>query len=194
MRTTKVGKYTVGLEAVYGEYNCGNKTVGRLKLVVSEGGQGLIVEELKTTKIRDAVIENYVRDLGDSNTFKSLNTNSLMFPNDSGTYPPGVLIYADRIQMNKSFTWYNNWKGLIEVFDTEPKFGVVVLKSPIIPNKLYGIATPSRVWTLLLPGVASKAVYDKGTVGEMKPYLVDIAKSYCTPHLAKELEALGVAA
>lgn len=201
MNKHKVGKYNVWLSALYGEYNCGNKTVGRLQLHVNNGddpvdvGSGVIAKELEDPKIRDAIIFNYLEDLNQRATFKALKDGCPFFPLDSGVYPPGVLIYCDAIHMNKSFTWYNHWKGLIEVFETEPKFGVVVLKSPILPNRYYGPSKPSRIWTLVLPSIAKDICFDKASVTPgMKVSLSAIAKNYAhSPILKHELTTLGIA-
>lgn len=199
MKKTKVGEYQVYLTAKYGEYNCGNKTVGRLELIVdnAEGVNqtgGTISQDLEKSSYRDKIIKVYLDSLSDAKTFVKLCDNSPMFPNDTGTYPPGVLIYADRIHMNKAYRWWNNWKSLIEVFETEPKFGVVVLKSPIIPNKYYGTGAPSRIWTLVLPSISEHICYDKkSTTKEMLAALTSVKAVYSTPYLNKELESLGVA-
>lgn len=199
MKTCVIEGKNVGLTAKYGEYNCGNKTVGRLELLVTELGSktnlggGIIAHELAKEKIRDKIIENYLADLLRADTFIPLKDGAPFFPTDSGKYPPGVLIYADNIRMNKAFTWWNNWKGLIEVFENEPKFGVVVLKSPILPNKYYGTGAPSRVWTLVLPSISEHICYDKQrTTKEMLAALTSIKLSYGSPHLNKELASLGV--
>ena len=198
MNTIKIGNYKVGLKAVYGEYNCGNKTVGRLELVVTEGasrtnlGWTVVKDQLEEVKIRDAIIENYLKDLDESSTFTTLMAGSPMFPNDSGTYRPGTLIYMDSVSYNYSYKWYNHWKALIALFETEPKFGVVVLKSPILPNRFYGTDRPSRIWTLVLPCIAKDICFDKkSTTPEMRASLAEYAE-YVPEHWKKELKSLGV--
>lgn len=200
MRTTKVGDYLVNLTALYGEYNCGNKTTGRLELVVTvpksstNVGAAAIHKELESNKLRDVIIFNFLRDLDERTTFIPLRDGCKFFPHDTGVYPPGVLIYADRVVMNKSYTWYNNWKGLIEVFETESKFGVVVIKSPILANKYYGPSAPSRVWTLVLPAISQHVCWDKDNISkDMKKSLEELAGQVSTSKLlTKELKALGV--
>lgn len=201
MRTTDIGVWKVGLMAKYGEYNCGNKTTGRLELVVTNGksntnhGSQQVIKELQDDKIRDKIIKNFLEDIVDHKSHIALKDGCSFFPSDGGVYPPGVLLYADSIRMDKSITWYNNWKGLIEVFETESKFGVTILKSPIIPNVFYGPGKPSRVWTILLPKVAIHACFDrKTTSAAMKETLTAIAQHGCESKILKaELKELGIA-
>lgn len=198
MKTQKVGGFTVHLKSVYGEYNCGNKTVGRLELVVKDKDDGAasafqIGAELNSKKVRDAVIKDYLHNMTLKETFTQLKEGSLMFPQDTGTYVPGILVYADRIMMNQSYTWYNNWKALIEIFEKNPDFGVTVIKTPILPNKFYGVSAPSRVWTICLPGVAEFIAWDKKAAKPMLTYLKSIWESYSSPLLKGELETLGAA-
>lgn len=202
MRTISIGVWKVGLTAKYCEYNCGNKTTGRLELVVTDGnsttnhGAQQVIKELQDNKIRDQVIENFLKDVSESGSYQALNKGggAPFFPSDSGIYPPGVLVYADRIHMNKAYTWYNNWKGLIELFELEPKFGVKISKSPIIPNRYYGVGAPSRVWTIILPSISQHTCFDaKTTTPAMKASLSAMAKDYASPHLKVELATLGVA-
>ena len=201
MRTITVEGYTVGLQAKYGEYNCFSKTCGRLELVVTKPDsktnlQGnAIKDSLAKTTTRDKIITNFLADLDDSSTFGSLASGAPFFPGDTGHYRPGILVYIDRIAMNQSFTWWNNWKALIEVFETEPKFGVVVVKSPIVKSRYYGESAPSRVWNMFLPTVSNTLCTDKGHVpAAMKSALKDVAASYSTPLLKEELKKLGIAA
>lgn len=201
-KTKKIGEYTVQLTSAFGEYNCGNKTCGRLELTckdkegINQGG-GIIADELKKVSVRDEIIQQFLDSLTLLGTFKPLNKGGgqAFFPSDSGIYPPGILIYADRIHMNQSYTWWNNWKGLLEVFESEEKFGVVVLKSPILPNKYYGTSAPSRVWTIVLPAISKHVCFDKKHVSpEMASSLKTIMNAYGSPALIKEIKSLGVSA
>lgn len=201
-KTTNIGEYAVQLTSAFGEYNCGNKTCGRLELICKDKagtnqGGGIIAEELKKVAVRDKIIQNFLESLTLQETYKPLNKGGgqAFFPNDGGTYPPGILIYADRIHMNQSYTWWNNWKGLLEVFENEDKFGVVVLKSPILPNRYYGTGAPSRIWTIVLPSIAKHICYDKKHVSpEMASSLKTVMNAYGSPLLNKEIKALGVSA
>lgn len=201
MRTVDIGVWKVGLTAKYGEYNCGNKTTGRLELVVTDGksstnhGSQQVIKELGDDTIRDKIIKNFLDDVSDKGSHIALNKGCGFFPSDPGIYPPGVLLYCDSIRMDKSITWYNNWKGLIEVFETESKFGVTILKSPIIPNVYYGPAKPSRVWTILLPKVAVHACFDRKTTSvAMKDNLTSLAQyGAVSLRLRTELKELGIA-
>jgi hypothetical protein len=201
MRTTTVGAWKVGLTATYGEYNCGNKTTGRLALVVTDGksninqGSQKVATELEDPKIRDEVIGNFLKDIDDRSTHIPLNSGCKFFPGDHGVYPPGILMYADAVRMDKSYKWYNNWKALIEVFETEPKFKVVILKSPILPNRYYGPSKPSRVWTIVLPTISKHVCFDKKHVtAEMKDNLTGLVGYAAESKLLKaELSSLGIA-
>lgn len=201
MRTVDIGVWKVGLTAKYGEYNCGNKTTGRLELVVTDGksntnhGSQQVIKELTNDKTRNKIITNFLEDVGDSSSHIALNKGCSFFPGDGGVYPPGVLVYCDAVRMDASYTWYNNWKGLIAVFEAESKFGVIVLKSPIIPNKYYGPGKPSRVWTLVLPSISKHVCFDKKHVtNEMRNSLTGLIQAKAVDDgLRAELKELGVA-
>ena len=202
MRTLEVNGFKAGLKAVYGEYNCGFKTCGRLELVVTKGdnkanmGYQKINEELKDEKIRDQIVFNFLEDLKSTSTFKSLSEGATEFwPHDGGTYLPGALIYVDSINYDSAIKWFNNWRGLIALFETEPKFNVTVVASPILPNRFYGTGRPSRVWTICLPSISEHVCFDnKRTTAPMKASIANYVKPSTPKHWAKEFEALGVGA
>lgn len=200
--TTKVGEYNVRLSAKFGEYNCGNKTTGRLALVVTKTdddttnyGPSVILDELKNPDIQKAIITVFLKDLDKSSNYTTLKDGAPFFENDTGKYTPGLLVYMDRITHDKGYTWYNNWKGLMEHFETHPEFGVVVLKSPILPNRFYGTSAPSRVWMVVLPTISKHIALDKDHIStEMKNALLGLKKSKQTSALLdEELKQLGVA-
>lgn len=200
MRTMKINDFTVGLKAVFGEYNCGFKTCGRLELVVTKGasktnlGAQQINAELKEVKIRDQIVGNFLEDLKDSSTYKTLKDGAAEFwPTDSGTYPPGALIYIDSINYDAGITWYNNWRGLISLFETENKYGVVVVTSPVLPNRFYGTGKPSRIWTICLPSISEHICFDKAsTSAAMKNSISNTIRPATPKHWVKEFKALGV--
>lgn len=194
--------YDVHLQAVYGEYNCGNKTTGRLTLIVTKQGDSTnvgaapIADILKDVSLRNEIIKDYLHNLSQASTYKALNSQGTeFFPTDTGTYPPGVLMYADSVDMPQGYMWYNNWKALIDTFEMNPDFGVVVLKSPIMPNRFYGPSKPSRVWTIVLPSIAKHICWDKYSVSEeMKKNLESVRKhGKCNSEvLDKDLVGLGI--
>lgn len=202
MKTVKIGEFSARLVSQFGEYNCGNKTCGRLTIeALKEGdttnyGAANIEKELEQESIRDEIVKNFLADIDKSTAYSSLNTGAgQYFPTDTGHYRPGVLMYADRVAMGKHIKWYNNWKGLIELFETEPKFEVRVFKSPILPNVFYGTSAPSRMWIIALPTVSKHICYDKEHVtNEMRTNLVAVRKHYGSPVLNQELEQLGITA
>lgn len=201
MRTTTVNGFNVGLKAVYGEYNCGFKTCGRLELVVTKGadktnlGFQQVNEELKEIKIRDKIVDNFLEDLKDHSTFKSLKSGAPEFwPTDSGIYPPGALIYIDSINYDAAYTWYNNWRGLISLFETEPRFKVTVVASPVLPNRYYGTSRPSRIWAICLPSISQHVCFDKkSTTEEMKASIAEAIRPSTPKHWVENFKSLGVA-
>ena len=197
MKYTVVDGYDVALKCEFGEYNCGNKTVGRLSLEVTKKGQkfdgGVIGEALEKKSIQDKILKNFFEWINDGSTYKSLKEGlGNIWPTDSGHYTPGVLIYADRIAFNKGFRWWNNWKGLIKLFEDRPELNVVVIKSPILPNKFYGTGAPSRVWTIVLPSISKHVCLDGKCTPEMKASLKSVLDNYADENLAKEIKAMGI--
>ena len=81
----------------------------------------------------------------------------------------------------------------MRVFEAEPKFGVVVLKSPIIPNRYYGPGKPSRVWTMILPSISKHICWDRKSVSkEIMHSLKSTLSAYADAPLKEELKGLGV--
>lgn len=158
IKIIKDGKeYSVRLVSLYNEYNCAVKMCGRLgtEVKTSDGinhNYFPIADELRDTKIKDNLIKDFIDSWSNKDSFKPLKSSSQVFPNDSGTYLPSMLLYADRVDGGGRAEWYNNWRGLINLFESEPKWGVRVFKLPVFSNRTYGVgACASRVWGIIPP-------------------------------------------
>lgn len=200
MKLTYANKeYNVSLASKFGEYNCGHKTCGRLSLVVKDSsgkvvttlGAGTFKSQLDTPAVRDGIISEFLATIDNNGCgmYGQLKSNSPFFPTDTGTYRPGTLFYADRID-DKGLEWYNNWKALLPHLERNKAFGCKVWKSPILVNRFYGVGSPSRIWLVFLPGVAKYMKDDFSPTAEVVTGAKSTAAYSCSPELQQEIQKL----
>lgn len=145
-------------------YNCGVRLPGHLRLRYSalQGGNVQELEHLPYSfqseaaalvgASQDLIIDAFVKELANRESYPMLRDNNPLFPHDQGRYLPAVVMIPDRLLVYGTvLAPLTSWRHLIRYLELNPKFNVGVSRSPIFQNPAYGSEHLSAVWTLTFP-------------------------------------------
>jgi hypothetical protein len=163
------------------EYNCSVKLIGRLTFNI-EGKAGyadqLMTHELMKPEVKNELIKELALKMSTRETYPPLKTSSPYFPNDSGTYLPNYLLYADSITITPDAPWFSSFKAFIREIQNNPVHGFKVFELPMYsnntyggslwPSKVWGIVPPAMVSRLLLPGIVKDSSIVEGAIALKK--------------------------
>lgn len=145
-------------------YNCAVRMPGHLRLSfhVSEGGNSTVLTGIPYHFMQEAdalleahkdeIIEDFILDLAEKETYPPLGEQNVLFPGDIQRYVPAVIMVADRFMLfGTKIEPLRSWRHLIRYLQENPKFGVDVKSGPMFQAPSYGMEHVSRLWTLTMP-------------------------------------------
>jgi len=154
----KIGDRLYAIRALFSQYNCAIKFVGRLTphVFLADGNPipYVGVDEKKVfDKYKNAIIEEFSNWVVTPGTYPILEANNPFFPGDHGRYLPNALVYADRISKEdqSGYSWFNWFPTFIKELETG-KHGWQVIRGVKFRNNTYGTTGPlSQIYTLIPP-------------------------------------------